>query len=230
MTLSLRSGASHAGRGRLAGVVVGSEELPMTMTGLMLRWLVRVTPVLGTVAAAADTPTRAVATAGALYGGLRSLEVEQGAVRMEGPLGLAFRAGLEFGDTVNNEFSLQVTWGKGRAALVGTELSMEFSVLTIGLGYSISFDIPSKQGIAGSGIAPHIGVGVRTGGASFDASATLGDQRLFGRGAVIYFEIHAVAGVRWTGKSGLAIRAELVFSTYGGLLAWIPSVGVAYEV
>ena len=48
------------------------------------------------------------------------------------------------------------------------------------------------------------------------------------QGNLFYFELHGVVGVRMNFRFGLSLRAEGVFSTYGGFLAFQPNLGVAY--
>jgi hypothetical protein len=185
--------------------------------------------VLCAPSAAYAMPSGPVLMVGGVYSGPRYFDSAQ-TISTQGVLGPTIRIGYELGDIFNSEFSVQLTWATGQAIQTGNPIPVDYSLLTLAGGYTLTFDMPGKSGIADSGIAPYLGVGLYVGIAPIEAHATSGGQDFVQSATAFYLEAHACAGVRYTLANGLAIRAELTFSTYGGFFGWQPSVGVAYRI
>ena len=133
------------------------------------------------------------------------------------------RLGFELGDFWTSEFSVQFTRSEGAATASGTRARA--SMLTVAGGYQLTLDILKKKSVA----SPYVGAGLLVGEAIVSVDAASLGAGVSERAEVLYLELHAVAGVRVNLPYGLAARAELTASTYGGFFGLLPSAGVAYS-
>ena len=134
--------------------------------------------------------------------------------------GPATRVGFEIGDRFNHELSFQFSLARGAGRTGG--LTVPIEIMTLAGSYTFSIDFFTKQGLdALPGFTPSLGIGLAVGQARLNA----GGQQA----TAPYLELHAGVGFKYTWKSGLGLRAEVVASTYGGFLAVQPSVGVSYR-
>jgi hypothetical protein len=135
-------------------------------------------------------------------------------------VGPTVRAGWEFGGRWNHEVAFQLTRADGIAESGGFDF--QTGLTTYALGYRFAVDILDKKGFT-----PYVGLGMYLGVVQIeveDATTVTGvdDTRP-------YLELDAAVGARYCFDWGLNIRADVVFSTYGGFLAFQPGVGAGYQ-
>ncbi|MGI5864115.1 MAG: hypothetical protein ACOX6T_18965 [Myxococcales bacterium] len=133
------------------------------------------------------------------------------------------RVGWEIGDFLNSEFSFLYTHAFGTASEGSAVADVAVSTYTV--GYRLTLDLFRKRGFT-----PFFGAGLNLGLTNVEAEARSHGATVNAARSGMLLEFHAVAGARYTTKSGLGFRAEGAYSTYGGFWGtWMPSIGVFYS-
>lgn len=196
----------------------------------MRNWLCLLA-VLVASAAAAQMPSGPVLMGGVVFTPQKNLPTTNPGqtVTVDGWTGPAIRAGYELGDRFNSEFSFQLTrtWTTGHDS-EAPSIPVNLALLTLAGGYNFTVDIAKKEGW--SGFTPFIGAGLYIGSVDMEAQASAYGSTAFAKKSVVFLEFHAMAGLRYTLKSGLGFKGEVAFTTYGGFVGWQGSLGVAYRI
>ena len=141
---------------------------------------------------------------------------------LEPLLGPAVRLGWEIGDHWNHEFAFQWTSVGSKGEFSDVPITLGFS--TYAVGYRFAWEALGKKGFT-----PYVGVGLYTGYAAIEATASQGGQTGFQDGGTVFLEFHLALGFRYSFKSGLNLRFDVAGSTFGGFIAAQPTFGVGYQ-
>lgn len=138
------------------------------------------------------------------------------------------QVGIEIGDRWTSQFSFVFSHARG-SAKDRTHPNLDFTttVTQYAGGYQLAFDVLGKD----ARLSPYFGAGIYAGTADISVVGSDGVRTAGEDGSVFMLEAHLVGGLRYNIGNGFGLRAEVMYSTYGGFLGtWIPMVGATWQL
>lgn len=177
-------------------------------------------------AAHAAPPSDIFVLGGPVFGAAKT--TSDGAVTV-GPLyGPHAQLGIEIGDRWTNQFSFVFSHARGEGKdRNNPTVGLSTKVTQYAGGYQLAFDVFGKS----ARLSPYFGAGIYAGMADISVVGTDGTRAEGVDGSVFMLEAHLVGGLRYALGQGFGLRAEVMYSTYGGFLgSWIPMIGATWQL